>query len=291
MFPIDRPRPEQPPRAIALVAAARRHDAVAAARLAAEWLRERGPRVTLVEVERPDQLPVDLFADVDLALVLGGDGTVVATARAAGAWGVPVIGVNYGTFGFLTEIGPDDLEAGLAAVCAGSYEVESRLMLTARLDGGDSYLAANDVAVRGTDPGRTLELRVSAQAAVLAEFPADGLLVATPTGSTAYNFSAGGPVLVPTLPALVLTPICPHTLTVRPLVLDAGTALTIEVIAAPRMSHSAVVSIDGQRNLELLPGVPLTVARADTCLWLARLTPRAFFDSLRDKLGWGRSRC
>jgi NAD+ kinase len=236
----------------------------------------------------PDASAGALFADVDLAIVFGGDGSVVSAGRAAARHGVPVIGVNYGTFGFLTEIAASELDAGLAAVCDGAYEVEDRLMLAGRLDGGDEELpAANDIAIKPSESGRMLDMRVRLGDDLIAEIPADGLVLATPTGSTAYNLSAGGPVLAPSVPALVMTPICPHTLGTRPLVLDADAELTVELLDVPRMSHVAVVSWDGQVHREMRLGQMLAVRRADSCLRLARLHRGAFFRSLRDKLGWG----
>jgi NAD+ kinase len=274
-----------------LVASPHNTEALRAAAQTAQWLADRGVtvRVETATARALDVPPTELavaLAEVDLVVVFGGDGSVVRAGRAAALPGVPVIGVNYGTFGFLAEIAPRDWCAGLEAVCAGQYEVECRLMLAAQV-GADSHLAANDIAVRGTDPGRVLEMRVWAGDELLAELPADGLLVATPTGSTAYNLSAGGPVIMPEVPAMVMTPICAHTLATRPLVLPASAELAVEVLSLPRMSHSAVVSVDGQTHVELLPGARLLVRRAATSLRLARLRRHAFVASLRDKLGWG----
>jgi NAD+ kinase len=281
------------PAVMVLLAPTHRPAALAAAGRALAWLSSQGLTVrlepaTALALDCAPTPETDLYPGADLAVVFGGDGSVVSAGRAAAAHGVPVIGVNFGTFGFLTEIDAEQLEPSLAALCQGRYAVDARLMLAARLaDDGPSLLAANDVAVKATDPGRVLELRVSLDDDLIAEFPADGLLVATPTGSTAYNLSAGGPVVMPEVPALVLAPICPHTLATRPLVLSAAARLKIEVIDVPRMSHTAIVSLDGQVHHELGCGVSLHVARAATELRLARLHQGAFFRSLRGKLGWG----
>lgn len=282
-----------PPQVVGVVAAAHRPAAVGAAREALRWLEGHGV-AALVEAETAAALgcrPAPDLRDADLILVLGGDGTVISTAREASLRAVPVIGVNFGTFGFLAEIEAEQLAPALAALVEGRYEVERRLMLTAEVAGcggeeAQTAVAANDVAVKAGDPSHVLELRVHANGDLIAEFPADGLLVATPTGSTAYNLSAGGPVVVPGVEAFVLTPICPHTLATRPLVLAADCRVTVELAGAgPRR---AVVSVDGRINLPLSHDQRLTVGRAEAELYLARLRPSAFFDSLRGKLRWGK---
>lgn len=271
-----------PPRVVGIVAAAHRDDAVAAARQAADELLRRGVEVLLAGDDRGD-----VYRRADLLLVLGGDGTVVATARDASVFDTPVIGINFGTFGFLTEIEAHQTTEALDALVAGDYEVEERMMLEVRVDGARSWTASNDVAVTAADRGRVLDLLVSADGHALCEYPADGLIVATPTGSTAYSLSAGGPVVAPSLDAILLTPICPHTLAVRPLVVGAELTLRVEVGEVPRMSRSGVVSVDGQIHLDLLPGAGLEVRRAAQRMRLARLRPSMFFDSLRQKLRWG----
>ncbi|MBI5832139.1 MAG: NAD(+)/NADH kinase [Armatimonadetes bacterium] len=287
-----RPAPCVPPRAVLLWARADRREALDAAARARDFIVGRGVGV-LVEQATADALgetgvPLeDCLASADLALVFGGDGAVVSLARAAAPWGVPVVGVNFGTFGFLAEIEAGTLRSRLAALCRGAYDVDRRLMLHAVIGAHETLLAANDVAVKAKDAGRILELRIKLGDDLIAEFPADGVVVATATGSTAYNLSAGGPVLMPGVPAMVLTPICPHTLATRPLVLSAEARLTIEVVEAPRTSHSALVSVDGQIHRELAPGELLLVEQSPTCLPLARLEHGAFFHSLRGKLGWG----
>lgn len=287
-----RPAPCVPPRAVVIWARPDRREALDAAAKARDFIAGRGIAVLVERAtaaamdEDGDELQVCL-ATADLALVFGGDGAVVSLARAAAPWGVPVVGVNFGTFGFLAEIEASSLRSRLAALCRGAYDVDHRLMLRARLGDHEDLLAANDVAVKAKDAGRILELRVKLGDDLIAEFPADGVVVATATGSTAYNLSAGGPVLMPGVPAMVMTPICPHTLATRPLVLSAEARLTIEVVEAPRTSHSALVSVDGQIHRELAPGELLLVERSPTCLPLARLEHGAFFHSLRGKLGWG----
>jgi NAD+ kinase len=283
------------PRTVGVIASPHRADAVEAARHAVEWLSGHGLTVlvdpeTAATLGREADGASSFYDQVDLVIVLGGDGRVIAAARAASESGKPVVGVNFGTFGFLAEIHADDLEPALSALAAGRYEVEERLMLLAEVcEAGhlESAVAANDVVVKTTDPAHVLELRVHADGDLIAEIPADGLILATPTGSTAYSLSAGGPVVVPDLPAIVLTPICPHTLSTRPIVLSAAVEVSVEVVPS-RQSNAAVVSVDGWISLDLRADGLLHVRRAERCMRLARLQRSAFFDSLRGKLRWGK---
>lgn len=281
------------PRSIGVLAAGR-DDALEAAGRAIEYLTGRGLAV-LLEPATADHLQrpgAPEFSAADLLIVFGGDGAVISALRAASGRGTPVVGVNYGTVGFLSEIEPDRLLENLDDLAEGRYEVRSRLMLAACvLDGEGRELAeavaANDVVVKAGDPTHVLEFRVEADGYLIAEFPADGLIVATPVGSTAYSLSAGGPVVVPDLPALVLTPICPHTLSTRPLVLPESIRLRISVEAVGR-HRQAMVSVDGRINFELVPGATLTVGRAERRMAMIGLHPSSFFDSLRGKLRWGK---
>lgn len=271
-----------PPRVVGVTAARHRPDALEAARHAAARLRELGLRVV------EDRLPA---AGCDLILALGGDGTVVGAAREASPAGIPVIGINFGTFGFLTEIDADAMDEALALLAAGCYDVEERLMLAVCIEHNgrreSCATASNDVAVTAGEKGRVLDLLVFADGHQICDYPADGLIVATPTGSTAYSLSAGGPVLAPTVDAFVLTPICPHSLSVRPLVVSADAVIRVEIGEQPRMSRQGVVSVDGQIAIDVLPGAGVVVQRAEQRMRLARLRPSMFFDSLRHKLRWG----
>ena len=283
------------PRSIAIVAAGHRPDALQSACRTVAWFEDRGVRVICdqptAQALGRDQPDGELELKADLVLVFGGDGTTISTLRGASVNGVPVIGVNYGTVGFLTEIAADALESTLERLAAGEYDIESRMMLQAVVSGASppaqAEVAANDVVVKALNPAHVLVWRIAADGDLIAEFPADGLIVSTPTGSTAYNLSAGGPVVVPDLPAMILTPICPHTLAARPLVLpdDIELTITMEPFGEQR---GAMVSIDGRVDLEFGDDETLSVRRAERDMKVARLSRTAFFDSLRGKLRWGK---
>lgn len=285
----------RPPEVVGLVSARHRADAGDAARRSLDWLEAHGLKVALEpETARlldRDRDPRGDWLRSDLILVFGGDGTVISALRAASGRGVPVIAVNFGTVGFLTEINASNLSQALEAVVAGEFEIETRLMLEACVTSADGSagaceVCANDVVIKAADPTHVLEFRVRADGYLIAEFPADGLILSTPTGSTAYSLSAGGPVVVPGLAALVLTPICPHTLATRPIVLAEETVIEVDVSAVGR-NRMAAIAVDGRINLDLVPGSVLKVKRAEQTMKLARLRRDAFFDSLRGKLRWG----
>ncbi|MCC7495032.1 MAG: NAD(+)/NADH kinase [Fimbriimonadaceae bacterium] len=283
----------QPLRTVGLVVAPHRADALAAARRAVESLTAHHVAVSApAETATLLSLPSDPSPwQADLVLVLGGDGSVISALRAAAPHGTPVVAVNYGTVGFLTQIAPADLEPALEALCAGRWQREARLMLEAQIwdqptAAPRSELAANDVVIKASDPSHVLLFRLDVCGERIAEFPADGLIISTPTGSTAYSLSAGGPVLVPDLPALVVTPICPHTLATRPVVLSAAmdVGISLEAVGPVRQAQLA---IDGRVSLALDPAARLMVRRAPRDMYLARLERSNFFASLREKLRWG----
>jgi len=284
-----------PPRSIAIVAAGHRPDAVRTACETVRWFEQRGLRVlcdgpTAAALDREVEVTAPTL-QADLVLVFGGDGTTISTLRRAADSGAPVIGVNFGTVGFLTEIPKAELEATLPQLAAGEYEIETRLMLEALVTGPGAphpaEVAANDVVVKAEHPAHVLSWRIAADGDLIAEFPADGLVVSTPTGSTAYNLSAGGPVVVPDLQAMILTPICPHTLAARPLVLPDDIELTITTEPFG-VQNRAVLSIDGRVDRPLAQDDVLRGRRAVQVMRVARLSRTAFFDSLRGKLRWGK---
>jgi NAD+ kinase len=212
---------------------------------------------------------------------------VLAAVRAVGDRDVPILGINLGHLGFLTEVGPDDAVAALDRVLAGAAHVVERQRLAVRvLRGGreiDSGTALNDAVVtKGTALARMIELDVRVSGEHIALFRSDGLIVATPTGSTAYNLSAGGPVIEPMVEALVINPICPHTLSLRPLVVRADCAIEVELRA-----EEATLTQDGQVGTSLAPGDVVHVARALHPARFVELAPRDHFETLRTKLGWG----
>ena len=241
----------------------------------------------LGERGRSRTLPV-LTGAVKLLVVLGGDGTLLGVARSLTDRPVPVLGVNLGKLGFLTETALGDLEAVLASVLDGHFEVEERMMLQVQVLRGRKAIATstllNDVVINKSALARILEMDVRIDGQFVAIYHADGLIVATPTGSTAYSLSAGGPIVLPGMKAFCITPICPHALTNRPLVVPDS--VTIQVTLESE-SPDVYCTMDGQIGLPLKAGDRLKVRRSGTTLPLIVPQPRNFFDVLRKKLRWG----
>jgi NAD+ kinase len=278
-------------------------DAVAALGEAAAWLDRHGCQ-PVVERESAEAAGVaarwptvpreSIGHGVDLVIAFGGDGTLLnaASAIAHSTDDTPILGVNLGHLGFLTEVGRADLTTALEALRAGEYKTETRLLITGsvRPDGPGSAptttrLALNDIVITRGALSRMIELDVSVGGQLVSHVKADGLIVATATGSTAYNLSAGGPILHPAVDALVLTPIAPHTLTNRPLVLPAGTVITLR--PRPDVQSDVVLTFDGQHGIPLGPTDIVEVTRATRVLRLVRVSTRTHFDMLREKLKWG----
>jgi NAD+ kinase len=259
------------------------------------WLRERGFEPLLDEesgkytsaapaVDRA-QLPASAPA---LVIVLGGDGTLLSVARIFAATGTPILSVNLGYLGFLTEVRLADLYATLDGWCNDCYEIDQRAMLHAELwrEGAQhcSFEALNDVVVSKGDIARMGEFAVELDGKSVAGFRADGVIVSTPTGSTAYTLAANGPILTPDVDALVVTPICPHLLTLRPIVVRGDARLTVRVVGVP---NTALLTVDGQQAVELLRGDELRCHRSSHTVKLVRLSEGSFFEALRSKLSWG----
>jgi NAD+ kinase len=227
-------------------------------------------------------------AAADLLVVLGGDGTVLATARALGQRAAPILGINLGQLGFLADLAPDDAEAALGRVFDGEYEIQERMRLEVlTLDGErevDSGLVLNDaVFSQGPDLVRLIELDTRVDGRSIGRYRADGLIVATPTGSTAYNLSAGGPILDPTVPAVILTPICPHTLSQRPLVLSDQSSVEVQ----PREGDEVHLTLDGQVGRTLRASERVRIARSEHPVRFVTAPNSDYFATLRQKLGWG----
>lgn len=285
--------PLRPPRSIGVCLKRAQPQAAGIVRGLEKWLLERGLVVRLDEeaaewVGRPGEARAELAAAVDLVVVLGGDGTLLSVARSAGSRPVPVLGVNLGTLGFLTEIALDDLFATLEQVLAGALRTEARMRLDVVAHRGSSvlgrFLALNDAVISGAALARMIDLETRADNLDVTTYHADGLIVATPTGSTAYSLSAGGPILMPEVEALVLTPICPHTLTQRPLVLPQTSQ--VEIIVRSR-GDGVQVTADGQEGLGLREGDRVVVRRSEHPLLLVSSPVRDRFEILREKLRWG----
>jgi NAD+ kinase len=266
----------------------------------AEWLRAR--RVEAVfETETAELLPAGgdyavagksaLAAGVDMVLVLGGDGTLLSMADCIGEAnsGIPILGVNFGSLGFLTEVTLPELYPALEAALEGRTHVEHRMMLhSTTIREGKTFaqlIALNDAVITKAARSRMIDLSVSAGDQFVTRVKADGLIIATPTGSTAYNLAAGGPIVQPTVDAIILTPIAPHTLTNRPVVIPATSAVRVQPNMEPR--DEVFVTFDGQAGFQLQAGDEITVRRADTTLRLVRPSTRSYFEVLRTKLKWG----
>jgi NAD+ kinase len=233
-----------------------------------------------------------LVSDVGLVLVLGGDGTLLSMADCIGraALNVPILGVNFGSLGFLTEVTLPELYPALEAALAGHAHIEERLTLSAtitRTHGAPTTdIAVNDVVINKGARSRLIDLSISVGDGLVTTVRADGLIIATPTGSTAYNLSAGGPIVQPNVDALVLTPIAPHTLTNRPIVIPSSSSVRVK----PMMDEDdeVFVTLDGQAASELHKGDEISVCRAREPMRLVRPATRSYFEVLREKLNWGK---
>jgi NAD+ kinase len=262
------------------------------------WLRGRGVGVCLEErtarlLDKPltDACTVkdghELAASVDALVVLGGDGTLLHASHLVDR-PIPVVGVNFGSLGFLTEITLDELFPALEKVLEGTYRYEERRMLRAlvRRPTGDQVLGdvLNDIVVTKAALSRIIELDVSVDGSFVSAFRADGLIISSPTGSTAYNLAAGGPILHPQLEAVVLTPICPHMLTNRPLVIRDEGVIEVRLHTQDVEVH---ITLDGQRGFAMTEHNTVTVTRSPRTLRLVKAAGRDYYEVLRTKLKWG----
>ncbi|MEO8481422.1 MAG: NAD(+)/NADH kinase [Acidobacteriota bacterium] len=266
---------------------------------AAAWLEQRGC-TPVVEATSAQAAGIaarwgtvareHLASSADVVIAFGGDGTLLNAARAvANSDGdAPLLGINLGRLGFLTEVGRAEMTTAFDALLAGRTHVETRLMLAGavRRDAGVTpRVALNDIVVTRGALSRMIEIDVRVDGQFVCHVKADGLIVATATGSTAYNLSAGGPIVHPALDALVLTPIAPHTLTHRPLVLPASARIELHPVIEPQ--SDLLVTFDGQLGVPLTTGDIVDVFRATRLLRLLHTSPRTYFDMLREKLKWG----
>ena len=266
-----------------------------------EWLSARGvvlvmgPKIGSEEIERETGCAVEqaghaeMAASVDMVVVLGGDGTMIATARMLGDREVPVLGVNYGSLGYLTEFRVEEMTPALEAILAGNYALDRRMMLAAEVYRGDEKIThdrvLNDVVISKSALARIIEIETLIDGQFVNRFRADGLIVSTPTGSTAYNLSAGGPIIYPSMDAVVLTPICPHTLSNRPLVVPGGAEIEMILKTA---KEEVALTLDGQIGLPLEYGDRVTVRKSRAAFNLIQADSRNYFEVLRGKLRWGR---
>jgi NAD+ kinase len=229
------------------------------------------------------------LSEIDALVTLGGDGTLLRGARLLAGRSVPILGVNLGRLGFLTTCGSEDAEAGLRLLATGSYVAEARMTLAGRaVDPSGStrqeWLALNDFVLHKGGFARVVRLSVAIDGESIGVYAADGVIISTPTGSTAYSLSAGGPVVVPTVESILLTPISAHMLAVRPLVIQADAEIIVETLDNP---EELLVTVDGQVGTDLATGEKLVVRRAPNPVLIVRFPGTSFFERMRVKLGWG----
>lgn len=259
-------------------------------------LARRGPELGLSLAYEPGLAEVGADGDVmedgstvDALITLGGDGTMLRGARLLGGREVPILGVNLGRLGFLTSCSQDELDVALERFARGDYRAERRMQLeahaqTSRGEERRSWLALNDVVLHKGGFARVVKLRVLVDDEDVSVYAADGVIISTPTGSTAYNLSAGGPVVLPTQHLIIATPISPHTLGIRPLVVPADAEIVVRAEDGP---EELLVTIDGQVGTMFAPGDSLVVRRAEASVLVVRFPGKTFFSVLRRKLGWG----
>ena len=243
---------------------------------------------SLLPVAGPDAARIAPQA-VDAMLTLGGDGTLLRAARLVDERAVPILGVNLGRLGFLTCCPASQLEEALRRLASRDYVTENRMTLDARVTdaaGGDRqrWRALNDVVLHKGGFARVVAVRVEADGETVGQFSADGVVIATPTGSTAYNLSAGGPVVVPTLETILLTPVSAHTLALRPLVLPATSQVTLRASNGP---DELLITVDGQVGCTFCVGESLVIRRSNASVPIVRFPEHSFFSTMREKLHWG----
>lgn len=267
-------------------------------RILADHLSDHGTSVILADSVGPDIVPgtaarvpeSELPRRAGLMIAIGGDGSMLYAARRVAGSGVPLLGINRGRLGFLADVGPADMLARVDEVMRGEYDTEKRMLLRAevvdrgKIVGGG--LALNDIVVNRHDPGRMLEIRTSVDGRYVNTHGGDGFIIATATGSTAYALSCGGPIVAPALEAIVLVPICPHTLSERPIIIPA-TSITEIVLSEPHSLRAEVIC-DGETTADLVPGRSLRVRAADERVELIHPRGYDYFQILRNKLHWGR---
>jgi NAD+ kinase len=278
-------------RRVGVVAKAASEEAMRTASELDEWLVRRGIEVLLEEASLPSGVEGSRTmlpgAELDLVVVLGGDGTLLSVARALES-ATPILGVNMGSLGFLTEVNRGDLYPTMVRVLAGQYTLEERSLLRAEVQrsNGESfaYRVLNDAVIAKTALARIIELALVVDGNLVGNFRADGLIISTPTGSTAYNLSAGGPILFPQLPVAVITPICAHTLSLRPLVVPDTSRIEVTLHTE---REEVYLTLDGQEGARLEYRDRVVISRSDTVVRLVKAAGRTFYESLRGKLRWG----
>jgi len=245
----------------------------------ATWFEKKGIRASMDPVSA---------GNADLCVVVGGDGTLLSAARLMGERQVPILAINYGGLGFLTEVTREEMYPALETLLAGKAITNNRMMIDVAVHRGDTlaakYQALNDAVIHKGTLARIIELEARVDSQYVSMFRSDGLILATPTGSTAYNVSAGGPIVYPTMAAIIMTPISSHTLTNRPLVLPSDSRVEVALRSVP---DDVYVTVDGQVGIRLDSGDRVTVQKSARQVQLIAPAGKDFFDVLRDKLKWG----
>jgi len=290
----------QPIKSVGIVTALHKPRAQQATRRASELLKRAGAEVVvtaaLAEACELEDTPCDDVIDAkpDLMLVMGGDGTFLSAARMMAPVGTPLLGVDLGGFGFLAEEEPEWVLDEIESILSGDFRIDERLMLRVSLsrDGEviDELMGLNDAVMATGSFRRLVMLDLSINSAEATRFGADGLIVSTPTGSTAYSLSAGGAIVHPDVEAILVTAICPHTLSMRPLVVSASATIEVTIEPSREPQEDLALTIDGQETVKLKPEDRVEVAQADCRARVVRLGRRTFYDRLRGKLRWGDTR-
>jgi NAD+ kinase len=261
-----------------------------------EWMLKRGLEVYLDEeiAAKIGCLPGvekgKLWTLVDLIVVLGGDGTILRTARLVRDRNVPIVGINLGVFGYLTEVNLDEMYSALELILAGDFQIEKRMMLDVEIQGGGEPFregtVLNDVVINRGNLSRIVEFETTVDGRYMTTFKADGLIIATPTGSTAYSLAAGGPIVFPELNSILINPICPHTLTNRPVILPGSAVIGVTFCT---LEQGATVTLDGQVSFTVKYGDSVTIRKSRYITTLVSSPHRDYLEILRTKLGWGGS--
>lgn len=261
----------------------------------AVWLEKRGATLICEPQAEAEKYKIktveaeEFRTRADLIVVLGGDGTMISAARALGAKAIPVLGINYGSLGYLTEFRIEEMTGALEAIFAGNYKIDRRVMLDVQLRRGLDILESgrilNEVVVGKTALAKIIETEITLDNLFVNSFRSDGFIVATPTGSTAYNLSAGGPIVYPSMDAVLLTPICPFTLSNRPIVVPDTAEINIRLTNA---NDGASMTLDGQIGFQMRSGDRVSITKSRLNFNLVQPPNRNYFDVLRDKLKWGR---
>jgi len=284
----------RPVRTVALIGKYQSADVAESLLQLAAWFRNQGVMVLIEEgtaawISAPGfaAVPYDLIgAQADVAVIVGGDGTLLNAARRLAEYGVPLVGVNQGRLGFMTDVPREEMIAGMTDLLAGRFRIERRFLLDAEVDrGGERVirtLAFNDVVVSKGDSGRLIEIHVSVDDEFVYVLRADGMIVATPTGSTAYALAANGPVLHPAVAGIALVPLCPHALSYRPIAIGDHCRVTLSLVPP----HDARVHFDGQARFDARPGDVVRLRRAQKEVVLLHPPGYGYFAMLRGKLHW-----